>query len=148
MLKIVKKIKNTETTQQALEYVSEIREVKLAKLIMDLKNEYNLYEKLERIGYKIAIRKAKTSEELELCAVTIEENYYGEYDADLWAEEIRIKAYGALCYINNYFRSAQYEAFVDFTKTVKIQDPFEPISKEFLKLTQNYAPIHLVESIK
>lgn len=118
MLRQVKKMKELKSTQGVLLYVKIIVPIKQAedyKKRIGMDSNYEVYEQLQRIGYKIAIQKAKTPDELELCASTVELNDCGIDDIDEWAENIRIKAYGPewyiykhLGYIKNYLELLQF----------------------------------------
>ena len=115
------KIMNTmETSQEVLnhvEFIIKIKEAESYKSIIGLDNNYKSFEKLETIGYKIAVKKAITVEEIEKCATEVEEKYCGKYDPDEWAEQIRIKAYGIEWYIKRQFNSPVFEEVLDFAKS-------------------------------
>lgn len=103
MRKLIKKLKQLPTSQSVLNHTKIVREIKKSegsKNLIGLENSIKSYEKLERLGYKLAIKKANTPEEIEKCATEIEENYCGDLDPDQWAEQIRVKAYGIEWYLN------------------------------------------------
>ena len=131
MIKLVKKLKQLPTSQSVLNHTKIIREIKKAegfKDLMGLKNNIKSYEKLERIGYKLAVKKANTPEEIEKCVTEVEENYCGDLDSDQWAEQIRIKAYGIEWYLSKYIRSPQYDEFVRFIDKKGIENLSECLS--------------------
>ena len=135
MINQVKKMRYMETTQQVLSYSGFIQEIlkgESYKEVIGLDNDYNSYEKLLIIAYKIAIKKASTVEEVEMCAVSVEENYNGQLDPDEWAEQIRIKAYGLKWYLKRQFNSPSYQGFIDFTNEMGIDNPFEGLQGESL----------------
>lgn len=87
------------------------------------------YRQLETIAYERAIEIATTSEELEACAVSIENESLEYPDPDGWADEIRIKAYGIGWYLKREFTSPAYQEFVNFTKIEGIKNPLEELEK-------------------
>ncbi|MCX6077481.1 MAG: hypothetical protein NTW78_11450 [Campylobacterales bacterium] len=129
MINTIKKMRKMATSENVLNFTAVIKKIKDAEILKEIigldNNKFKSYEKLERIGYKLAVKKAKTPEELEKCAVTVEENYCGNDDPDEWAEQIRIKAYGIEWYLSKFFNSPQYEEFVMFTNAEEIKNPFE-----------------------
>ena len=132
MLKIIKKLRNKKTSQEVLNFIGDIqniRKIESYKAFLGLKNDYGSFLKLETIAYKIAVHKANTVEELEECAVSVEEHYCGKYDPNQWAEEIRIKAYGIVWHLKRHFNSPAYEEFVNFSKEINITNPFEYIEQ-------------------
>ena len=95
MIDIVKRAKNMSSN----ELLQEARRTKEEGIIHYLNNgsiddrKVKFFEKVEKLTYWLAVKKASCEEELEECAVAIETNCY--YDnADDWAEQIRIQAYG------------------------------------------------------
>jgi len=117
LIEQVKVMRTMKTSQEVLNRVSFIRKIKEAesyKDIIGLDNNYESFEKLETIGYKIAVKKAITVEEIEKCAISVEENYCGPLDPDEWAEQIRIKAYGIEWYLKRQFNSPAYQGFINF----------------------------------
>jgi len=113
-IKEMKKMKTSQAVLNRLEYIQAILKGEFYKDIIGLENDYAAFEKLETIAYKIAVKKSITIEEIENCAVSVEQNYYGKYDPDEWAEQIRIKAYGIEWYLNRNFNSSAYQEFVNF----------------------------------
>ena len=117
MINQVKKMREMETSQVVLNYLGFIQKIKEAEVLKDfigINNEYEFYEKLETIAFKIAVKKANTVEEIEKCAVSVEKNYNGPLDPDEFAEQIRIKAYGLEWYLKRQFNSPAYQGFVNF----------------------------------
>ena len=108
MKSILKTVKQLETTNEVLEYIenviSKIKDSEFTKNILDIDNDFILWQRIEIIANKIAIKKAKSPEEFEACATHIEKNDYGDFifDSDEWAEQVRIKAYGIDWYFNKY----------------------------------------------
>ncbi len=136
MINLVKKIRKIEKCNVILNYANCIQGIKKGEALkysIRLDNDYKLYSKLETIIYKIAIKKATTTEEIEECAVSVEENYTGELDPDDWAEQIRIKAYGIEWYLKRQFNTPSYQEFVSFTNEMEIENPFEELSHVFLE---------------
>jgi len=134
MRKEIKKLREMTTTQEVLNYVELIQADKNAEIykeVMGLVSDWKTYENLERIGYRIAVRKACSPQELEECAVAIEENYCG-HDVDEWAEQIRIKANGMEWYLSEYFSSPAYEEFVSFANVMGIPNPFASLNEKWL----------------
>lgn len=133
MINLVKEMRNMKTSQPVLNYLGFIQKIKEAEALKDfigINNEYESYEKLETIAYKIAVKKANTIEEVEICAVSVEENYNGPLDPDEFAEQIRIKAYGLEWYLKRQFNSPAYQGFVDFANEMRIDNPFEGLQGE------------------
>ena len=121
MINQVKEMRKMETCQEVLNrlgFIQAILKGELYKSIIGIDNEYKSYEKLETIAYKIAVKKANTIEEIEKCAVLVEENYTGQLDPDEWAEQIRIKAYGIEWYLKRQFNSPVFKEFESFTATL------------------------------
>ena len=127
MINQVKEMRKMETSQAVLNrlgFVQKIKEGESLKNFIGLDNDYKSYEKLETIAYKIAVKKANTVEEIEKCAVSVEENYCGNHDPDEWAEQIRIKAYGIEWYLDKNLISPALKEFVGFMKN-------EPFMKSY-----------------
>ncbi|PHQ58243.1 MAG: hypothetical protein COA30_00815 [Sulfurimonas sp.] len=128
----VKEMRNMEKSQYVLnriEFIQEILKGESWKDFLGLDNDYESYEKLLTIAFKIAVKKAKTVDEIEKCAVTVEECSYGKYDPDEFAEQIRIKAYGIEWYLKRQFSAPSYQGFVDFTNEMGIKNPFEELEQ-------------------
>ncbi|MDD2697921.1 MAG: hypothetical protein PHF17_03870 [Arcobacteraceae bacterium] len=125
MKKLIKKLREMTTTQEVLNYVKLIQADKNAEIykeVMGLVSDWKTYENLELIGYRIAVRKACSPQELEECAVAIEENYCGDLDSDEWAEQIRLKAYGIEWYLSQSYVLTAMQEFVCFVnEECKIQ---------------------------
>jgi hypothetical protein len=114
----IKKMRKMSTSQAILNCVEYYQSIKTAehwKQLLGLEDDCELYGQLETIGYKIAVRKAKTHEELEQCAVSLEENYTGPFDPFEWAEQIRVKIYGIEWYLSE---CCGYESYEDFVNTI------------------------------
>ena len=132
MIYMIKEMKNLKTSEEVLAFakaIKAIKDVESIKGMQGLSNCYLSFEKLERIAYKIAVQKANTPEELELCAVTVELNDCGIEDPDEWAEQIRIQSYGLECYLEREFKTPSYQSFVDFTSEVGIDNPLEELEQ-------------------
>lgn len=99
-IKFMRKVESTIDVLNRVEFIQNIKKSEADKSFLGLKNEYEEYERLEVIGYKIAARKAETAEDIELCAKWIEEKYIGNLDPDLFAEELRTKFYGLKWYLS------------------------------------------------
>lgn len=113
-----------ETSQAVLnrlEFIQKIKESELLKDFIGLPSDYKSYKKLETIAYKIAVRKAFTVEEIEKCAIAVEENYSGTHDPDEWAEQIRIKAYGIEWYLSKQLNSQALKELASFATTLPKQ---------------------------
>lgn len=124
MINQIKKMRNMATSQAVLnrlEFIQKIKESESLKDFIGLSSDYKSYEKLETIAYKIAVRKANTVEEIEKCAVSVEENYSGIHDPDELAEQIRIKAYGMEWYLSKILNSQAFKEFESFATTLPIQ---------------------------
>ena len=69
MKSILKTVKQLETTNEVLEYIenviSKIKDSEFTKNILDIDNDFILWQRIEIIANKIAIKKAKSPEELE-----------------------------------------------------------------------------------
>ena len=133
MINQVKIMREMVTSQGVLNYLGFIQKIKEAESLkgfIGINNEYKSYDKLETIAYKIAVKKANTVEEIEKCAVSVEENYTGQLDPDELAEQIRIKAYGLGWYLKRQFNTPAYQGFVDFTNEMGIDNPFEGLQGE------------------
>ena len=131
-INLVKAMRNMDEAQHVLNYVEVIQEIlngESWKESLGLDNDYEAYEKLLTIAFKIAVAKAKTVEEIEKCAVSVEECSYGKYDPDEWAEQIRIRAYGIEWYLKRHFNSPAYQGFVDFTNEEGIENPLEKLEQ-------------------
>lgn len=121
MINQIKEMRKMETSQAVLNrlgFIQKIKEAESLKDMIGLDNTYNSYEKLERIGYKLAVKKANTPEEIEKCAVSVEGNYCGIHDPDEWAEQIRIKAYGIEWYLSKELNSPAFKEFESFATTL------------------------------
>lgn len=117
MIKQIKKMKNMETSQEVLNrvsFITKIKEAEVYKEVIGLDNNYESFEKLETIGFKIAIKKAVTVEEIEKCATEVEEKHRGKYDPNEWADQIRIKAYGLAWYLKKQISSSCFQEFITF----------------------------------
>ncbi|MBU0721443.1 hypothetical protein KJ877_08875 [bacterium] len=135
-INLVKAMRNMDEAQHVLNYVEVIQEIlngESWKESLGLDNDYEAYEKLLTIAFKIAIKKAKTVEEIEKCAVSVEECSYGKYDPDEWAEQIRIRAYGIEWYLKRNFNSPAYQGFVNFANEMGIKNPLEEIEKAIVQ---------------
>ena len=124
----VKVMRNMDKSQYVLNSIGFILEILKGESYKDalgLDNDYNSFEKLLIIAYKIAVKKAITIKEIEMCAVSVEENYNGPLDPDELAEQIRIKAYGLEWYLKRQFNSPAYQEFMDCTNDMEINNPFE-----------------------
>jgi len=122
MINQIKKMRKMKTSQEVLnrlEFIQRIRKAEGLKTHIGLDNNYEAYLKLETITYKIAIKKANTIDEIEKCAVSVEEEYIGNLDPDAWADEIRIKAYGLSWFLNKTFSSPAYKEFENFIEQPK-----------------------------
>jgi hypothetical protein len=129
-IKYMRRVDSTENVLYRVEFIQDIKKSEGYKNFLGLKNEYQEYERLEVIGYKIAARKAMTAEDIELCAKWIEEKYIGNLDPDLFAEELRAKFYGLNWYLKQQFKSPSYQAFVDFVEIKGIDNPFKSLNLE------------------
>ena len=111
-----------ETAKQVLSCTKCIQEVlngEKWKSFLKLDNDFESYEKLLTIAFKVAVKKAHTVDEIEKCAIAVEECDYGAFDRDEWAEQIRIKAYGIEWYLKRQFSSPAFEEFLSFTQKLK-----------------------------
>ena len=127
MINQIKFMRRAETSKQVLdrtEFFQDIKKSEGYKSFLGLNNEFKAYERLEIIGCKIAIKKVKTVEDIELCARWVEESNIGLVDTDEWAEQIRIKVYGIEWYLKRQFNSPSYQEFIDFTNEMGIKNPF------------------------
>lgn len=99
MKTVIKIMESDDTVQQVLnrvEFFQVIKESEGMKSFLGLKNEYNAYDKLEIIGYRIAAKKVKTVEDIKLCVKWILKKYNGNHDENLLAKAFRVKAYKTL----------------------------------------------------
>ena len=124
MMNLIKSMRNKKTSHDVLKLTKVIADIKKSeslKSALSLDNDYDAYDKLERIGYKIAIKQATTPEEFEECAVAVavEENYYGDLDPQNWAEQIRIRAYGIEWYMKKQLNTPAYVEFKAFLDDVQ-----------------------------
>lgn len=136
MMNQIKKMKDMETTQEVLDrttFIQEILNGESLKSLIGLESNYDSYEKLLTIAFKIAIKKAHTVEEIEKCAVAVEECSCGRFDPDEWAEEIRIKAYGIEWYLKRQFSSSMFQEFIDFTTKESIPNPLNELEQMVIK---------------
>jgi len=130
MINAIKLMRKMKTSKDVLDFTDLIRKIKEAELVKDIlgiENMYKSWDRIEKIAYIIAVKKATLVAELEKCAVEIGENYSGGIDPDEWAEEVRIKAYGLKWYLEQCFNSAQCDEFVRFTKETGIVNPLSGI---------------------
>jgi len=122
MINQVKEMRKMKTSQGVLNYLEFIQAIlkgESYKGAIGLENDYKSFAKLETIAYKIAVKKANTVEEIEKCAVLVEENYNGPLDPDEWAEQIRLKAYGVEWYLKRQFNSPAFEELCNFAQNTK-----------------------------
>ena len=120
MINTVKEMKKLPTTEAVLDSVDSIKKSQTRESLNDylgLDNTYDAYEQLERIAYKLALKKAKTPDELEMCATAIEENYCGAPYAEEWADQIRIQAYGIEWYLEKEMKSPAFKESMLFFNT-------------------------------
>jgi len=130
---MINKMKRMNTTQQVLKHIEGIqviKEIELHKSLSGLNNDYIYFEKLETIAYKIAVKKATTIREVEMCAVAVEENYTGALKAYKFAEQIRIKAYGLEWYLMRQFNAPAYQGFIDIVDEMGINNLFKGLQGE------------------
>jgi len=120
MINTVRKMKNMPATKAVLDSVGSIKRSQTIESLNDylgLDNTYDAYEQLERIAYKLALKKANTPAELEMCAAAIEENYCGSPYAEEWADQIRIQAYGIEWYLDKEMKSPAFKESILFFNT-------------------------------
>lgn len=132
-VKVMRKMEKSEHVLNRTGFLKEILQGESWKDFLGLDNDYESYEKLLTIAFKIAIKKAKTVEEIEKCAVSVEECSYGKYDPDEWAEQIRIRAYGIEWYLKRNFNSPAYQGFVNFANEMGIKNPLEELEKAIVQ---------------
>ncbi|WP_373035559.1 hypothetical protein [Sulfurimonas sp.] len=128
-IKVMRKMEKSQYVLNRIGFIQEILKGESYKEVIGLDNDYESYEKLLTIAFKVAVSKAKTVEEIEMCAVAVEECSYGKYDPDEWAEQIRIKAYGLEWYLKRQFNSPAYQGFIDFTNEMGIKNPLEELEQ-------------------
>lgn len=133
-VKVMRKMENSKYVLNRIGFIQNIKKSESFKEFIGLDNDYDSFERLEVIAYKIAIKKANTVEEIEECAKSIEENYIGMLCPLEWAEEVRIKAYGIEWYLKKQFRKPSYKTFVDFTDEMGIKNPYEELERELMKV--------------
>lgn len=131
----VEKIKNMKRVQELLECTNLIRKESFdyafdnkmlsSRALFD--EPLTDYRKLETIAYEHAIEMATTTEELESCAISIEEHSLEYPDPDGWAEEVRTKAYGIEWYLKKQFNNPAYQEFLNFTNEMGIKNPLEEL---------------------
>lgn len=128
----IEKIQNTKTVQGLLECTNKIRKESFDyafdnKMVTD--ETFKSYRQFETMAYERAIEIATTPEELEACAVSIENDSLEYLDPDGRAEEIRIKTYGIEWYLAKEISSPAYKEFVRFTNKMGIENPFEELEQ-------------------
>jgi len=79
-----------------------------------MRNMNTSQEVLNRIRFIQKNIKETNAYKVEICTVSVEENYDGALDPYEWAEQIRIKAYGLKCYSKRQFNSPTYQGFINF----------------------------------
>jgi hypothetical protein len=132
MPKNEKEIKNMSSTE-LLDYTEDLRKerfVHYCRINMTVDEKFESFEELEKSAYILAIERATTAEELEKCAVSIEEYFCnGDDDPDEWATEIRIEAYGIEQYLVKELNAPAFKEFVRFTNETEIKNPLEELEK-------------------
>lgn len=128
----IAKINKMQTVAELLESTNLVRKESFDyafdnKMVID--ETFKSFRELETIAYERAIEIATTPEELEACAVSIENDSLEYLDPDGRAEEIRIKAYGIEWYLAKELNSPAYKEFVRFTNEMGIKNPLEELEQ-------------------
>lgn len=139
MINQIKKMRKMESSQKVLDQIAIIHNTlkeEMHKDIFGLNNDYRSVLRVETIAYKIAIKKAVTTEELEKIATSLEEDFKGDpylYDEYLeWSEIVRIKAYGYDWFLKKEFNSPAYQEFENFLNMEGIDNPFDALNTQKL----------------
>jgi hypothetical protein len=131
MKNIIEKMNTTKTTKELLDLTDTARYEYMKHYYnnsMAVDEKHEKFKSLEKRIYELAIENATIPEELEACAASIELNFcFDGIDADEWAEQIRIKAYGIEWYLREHFSSSTYQGFVGFTNEERVKNPFEEL---------------------
>lgn len=120
MINIIKEMRRCSSTLQVLDFIKEaIKEIEKgeqAKFYLGINNELRTWQRIEKIGYLIALKKALNTLDYELCAEAIEKNYVCDEDnADDWAQCIRLKAYGS-SFLDKFLSYHNFDGFNRFAE--------------------------------
>jgi len=85
------------------------------------------YKKLETCAYELAVERAETVDELEKCAISIEEDSIYNDNPDEWADNIRIKAYGLVWFFKEQINSSCHQEFKKYLQENDLENPLEDI---------------------
>lgn len=129
-------------TKEKLESITSIKKLfKAANIIRKeciyayckngMKNNQKIvkHQLLETYAYKLAVNNATTAEELETCAIEVEENSVYCPNPDEWADNIRIQAYGLEWFLKEQLNSAGHQEFKKYLKENNIENPFEELEQ-------------------
>lgn len=94
---------------------------------MTTNQEIKNYEQLETYAYTRAVEISATTEELEKCAIAIEENSVYYPDPDAWADQVRILAYGFEWYCKQQLSSVAHQEFKKYLQANDLKNPFEQL---------------------
>lgn len=90
--------------------------------------EIEKHQLLETYAYKLAVNNTTTAEELETCAIAVEENSVYFPAPDEWADNIRIQANGYEWFLKEQLNSAGHQEFKKYLQENNIENPFEKLS--------------------
>lgn len=135
MINQVKKMRKMKSSQEVLDQIAIIHKImneEMHKDLAGLNNDYKSFLRVETLAYKITIKKAITTEELEKIATSLEDDFKGDpylYDEYIeWSEIVRIKAYGYDSFLKKEFNSPAYQEFVNFLNIEGIDNPFDALN--------------------
>lgn len=133
-IKEIRKMKSSQDVLDQIEIIHKILKEEIHKDIVGLKNDYKSFLRIETIAYKIAIKKAVTTDDFEKIAISLEEDFKGNpylYDEYLeWSEIVRIMAYGYDWFLKKEFTLPTYQQFVNYSESEGIVNPFASLHLE------------------
>ena len=126
----IKKLNQMNTTKELIESTNIIRHENFEYAFNNrtlIEEGWIKTKELETVAYQLALELATTPEELEACALSIENDSTGYDDPDGLAEQIRIKAYGIEWYLKKEFNSSAYQEFLHFANETGFENPLEEL---------------------
>jgi hypothetical protein len=94
---------------------------------MKMNQEMYDYEALETYAYELAVKHSMTADELEKCAVALEEDAVYCDNPDEWADNIRIRAYGLIWYLKEQVNSGCHQVFKQCLQENGLVNPIEEL---------------------
>jgi len=103
---------------------------------MKMNQKMHEYKTLETYAYELAVKHSVTADELEKCAVAVEEQSVYCDNPDEWADDIRIKAYGLVWYLKEQVNSGCHQEFKKYLQDNGLENPLEELEIALENITQ------------